>query len=156
MSDQIFDESKSAAHARKEIERITKKPFKQKDVRNKQGGINYTKTSAPEAYNHIAIANDMIKIINTTPGLSQMCRKVMCYRILNPGITDIGIALSMGIRADVVNKYEAEGKNRVAEFMKRCDLDGARKDFDIDTVVQNELRNMNKQGTKNALIYDTK
>ena len=104
----------------------------------------------------MAVANDMIKIINTAPGLPQICRKVMCHRILNPGITDLGIALSMGMRIDTVRQYELEGKKRVADFMKKTDIVEARGRFDVDRAIQNELRNMNKQGAKNALIYDTK
>jgi|SRR5665213_77305 len=151
-----FDQSAKAKHAIKEIERITKKPFKQADVRNAQGGINYTSKKASETRDHIAIANDMIKIINTTPRLPQMCRKVMCYRILNPGITDMGVALSTGLRVDVVRQYEKEGKAIVGEYMRKIDLTDAHGKFDVDASIQNELRNMNKQGKNNALAYDTK
>lgn len=151
-----FDQSAKAKHAIKEIERITKKPFNQSDVRNRQGGINYTGKKSPETRDHVAIANEMIKIINTTPRLPTVCRKVMCFRILNPGITDMGIALSMMLRVDVVRKYEAEGKAIVSEYMKKIDLTDAHGKFDVDASIQNELRNMNKQGKKNALIYDRK
>ena len=152
----LFDQSAKAKHAIKEIERITKKPFNQSDVRTKDGRVNYTGKKAPETRDHVAIANEMIKIINTTPRLPEMCRKTMCYRILNPGITDMGIALSMGCRVDVVRQYEREGKAIVGDYMKKIDLTDARGKFDVDASIQNELKNMNVQGDKNALMKDIK
>lgn len=150
-----MSESKKSQEASEYLLRATKGKVSGADSLVKDGKLNIT-SHRSNTINHLAVANDMIKVINTMPGLPTMCRKVMCYRILNPGITDMGVALSLSLRLDVVRKYETEGKSRVAEYLRRTDIDDNIDKFNADRIIQNELKNMNKQGNKNPLKFDIK
>jgi hypothetical protein len=150
-----MSDSKTTAKAQDYLTHMTKGKVTGADSLVKDGKLNIT-SHRSRTVNHLAVANEMIKVITTTPGLPTMCRKIMCLRILNPGITDMGVALSVGLRVDVVRKYEAEGKHRVSEYMKSTDIADNIEKFNTDRIIQNELKNMNKQGDKNPLKFDVK
>ena len=147
-------DSRTVKKAEDFITHTTKAPVVDKAIAG-GGKLNVDKWTSKE-YNHLAIAEEAIAIINTCPNLSKMSRAVMNYRILNPKITDMGVALSTGLRITEVRKYEQEGKQKVTEFLKKTDLQNQRAKFSADEIIQNELRNMNKQGKLNPMGFDTK
>lgn len=146
-----MSESKTSIEAKKHLLHATKGKIGGADSLVKNGKLNINQHTS-KTIDHMGVANEMVKIITKTPGLPVKCRQVMCYRILNPGITDMGIALSMAMRVDEVRKYENEGRNHVIEHMKSTDINYNIEKFNADRIIQNELMNMNKQGKSNPLL----
>ena len=97
-----------------------------------------------EHISHIDTANALIKIINVTPGIHAISRKVMSMRIINPGISVLAVALELGIRELDVVKYEKQGKERVKAFIDRSSLQEHTNKFNVERSIENELKNLNK------------
>ena len=135
-------QSKKANNAVDYIQRTTKSDFKEKSLVN-EGKIvvdSYDK----KTYQHEVVANQILKIINVVPGLSKMAKQVMSMKIVNPGISNMQVALACAIREEDVKKYEKHGKEMCAVFMKRCSVEDAQGKFNADRIIENEIKNLNK------------
>lgn len=117
----------------------------------KDGNIKYTKRNK-ETISHVETANALLKIINVTPGLSSISRKIMSTRLINPGISTLSIALQLGLRELDVKRYEDEGKNRVKDYIKFHSMESNIEKFNTERVIANELKNLNKTGKANPMI----
>lgn len=134
------------------IEHHNKKKFTQKDL-VKNGKIVVDDVTK-KTYHHSEVANQMLKVINMTPGISRTTKQVMSMKIINPGISDMKVALSLGMREVDVYKYEEQGKIACTAFMRRVSLQECTDKFNVDEAIQKELKNMNKMQA-NPLIAAT-
>lgn len=117
----------------------------------KNGKIQYTKRNK-ETIDHAQTANTILKLINITPGLSIKSRKIMSMRIINPGISTLSVAIQFGIREFDVKKYEEDGKNKVKEYISHCSTQESINKFNTERIIENDLKNLNKQGNANPLL----
>ena len=108
-----------------------------------------------ENIDHGAMANALIKIINTTPGLSDVSKKVMSMKIINPGITNMGIALQLGMREYEVTQWENHGKEVVKTQIDRCSLEDHIGRANTDRAVETAVKNLNLTGKNNELLKRT-
>jgi len=135
-----MSDSKRADEAKDFIERTTKRELKSNISKN---DIKFTQ-GRQEHLSHTDTANALLKIINVTPGIPVLSRKVMSMRIINPGITVLAVALELGIRELDVVKYEKAGKSRVKDYIDRCSLQEHTDKFNVERSIENELKNLNK------------
>lgn len=107
--------------------------------------------------NHAGCANDLIKLVGIVP-MPEKSRSIIQLKIVNPGIRMSGVCLFMRMRAEDVKNYEAEGLNRIKDYLKNIDLNknlsNAVDKFnkDANTATAADILNLNMQGNKNSLL----
>ena len=99
---------------------------------------------------HIAMATQWIKIINTIPNLEPFIKKVMTLRLLGPIITNydkshLSIALELGVCEDDVIQAELYGKEVLADYVSKVTSQDSIDKFNKDETVKRAVSNMGKQ-----------
>lgn len=145
-------DSKSARTAENYIRYTTKQEVKQRDIKvDEKGRICVDKHHSIKV-DHVALANNFIKLASVVPGISNIGRKIITTRLLNPGISTTGIGLSIGMRDDEVLKYERDGISRIKEFIGRTSFQEANDKANRDKLVDDAVKNLNLQGQNNSLL----
>jgi len=67
---------------------------------------------------HESVANTLAKLAIITP-MPKLSREVIIYKLANPGISDIQMAIMAGVRAMDIMAYEAEGKARMTAYLEK-------------------------------------
>lgn len=155
VNDQISnDKSNAAKEAEKYIQQETGHVQKAADIKVDENGQIVVDKRRKITINHAGVANDITKIANMVPGLSPMSRKVLSIRVINPGITTMGISLATGISEMDVKAYERDGLERIKGYLRdnlnyKDAAEKAAKDNVVSRAIAGEL---NKQGSKNSLL----
>lgn len=68
--------------------------------------------------NHKEIANTFVKYINAIPDMPKECKMVMTLKIVNPGMTNMQVALGMGLMLGEVDELEIIGKRIVEKYLE--------------------------------------
>lgn len=101
--------------------------------------VNYAKKNI----DHVNLANTLLKFINTTPGIHPMSRKIINKKICAPGITDMQVALTYGLRVNEVRAFELDGINRVEQELRKTSLQDGINKFNVERAIQTEIKNQN-------------
>lgn len=99
--------------------------------------------------NHVAVANEFVKLVNIAPGVSALSRQIISTKILNPGISYTGLGLIFKMRNEEIMKYEADGISRVKRYLVGFQVDEAVAKFNKDGILP-DIKNA--QGNKNSLL----
>lgn len=147
-----MSDSKTTNKAEDYIRYATKQEVKQRDIKVDEHGRICVDKHKSIKVDHVALANNFIKLANVVPGISAIGRKIITTRLLNPGISTTGIGLSVGMRDDEVLKYERDGINRIKEFIGRTSFQEANDKANRDRLVDEAVKNLNLQGKENSLL----
>ena len=128
----MVDRFKNTEDAEKFIVDLLKDDKSLSDDKEKQRAITI---------NHVPLANAFTKLIATAP-ISSICKKVMIVKIMNPGITEIRVAIILGIKTKDVKRYEQEGLHICKELLKRVDLQGATNKYNAEEQIQREVNRL--------------
>jgi hypothetical protein len=114
--------------ARKYLEHHFKKPMSEieKDL-TKDGKVSPDKRRS-RTVNHMETANLFLKVITLAP-ISQLSKRIMRYKIWNPGVSKTNVSLNFGLREHEVQMYEQEGILGCKRFLERCDAQTATDKF---------------------------
>lgn len=93
--------------------------------------------------NHLKLLNTFNKLISVCP-MDETSRKVLLLRLNNVGMTCGQVAIMMGILEDDVIRYEADGKNRVSEFLNKSCIQENINKYNIDDIAKRELKRITK------------
>lgn len=146
------DQSKIAKRAEDYIRYTTKQEVKQREIKvDEQGRLCVDKRKSTRI-DHKALANQFVKLAGVVPGITPLGRKIITTRLLNPGISTMGIGLSLGMRDAEVLKYERDGLHRIKMFMASNDLAEAAEKANKDRLVTDAVKNLNLQGKSNSLL----
>lgn len=126
---------------------------KEKEVKVDEHGRIMVDTVVSKKVDHIALANEFIKLVGIVPGLPLMSRKVMMTRMVNPGIRTADIGAAFGLLSSDVLAYEREGVNRITDYIRKQSIHDAAHKFNMDSTSQADALNLNMQGKSNSLIY---
>lgn len=146
------NQAKSAKEAEKYIQYTTKQAVKQRDIKVDEHGRICVDSHKSIKVDHVALAEQFIKFANVIPGISQLSRKIITTRIINPGISTSGIGLSLGMRDVEVLKYERDGISRIKQFIGSTSFLEASEKANRDGLVTNAVKNLNLQGKDNSLL----
>lgn len=91
---------------------------------------------------HVGLVNSLVKFVSFVR-MPDLSKKVMLYRLANPGISDIQIAMALQMRVYDVELYETEGKNRVCAALNSQSLQDGINKFNRDSVVENAVKDIN-------------
>lgn len=144
--------SKTSHKSEEYIRYTTKQEVKQRDIKVDEHGRICVDKHKSIKVDHVALANNFIKLANVVPGISTIARKIITTRLLNPGISTMGIGLSIGIRDDEVLRYERDGINRIKEFIGRTSFQEANEKANRDGLMDEAVKNLNLQGKDNSLL----
>lgn len=146
------NQSKSAKKAQDYIQYATRQEVKHKDLKIDEHGRICVDSHKSIKIDHIALAEQFIKMANIVPGITTISRKIITTRIMNPGISTTALGLSVGMRDTEVLAYERDGLNRIKEFIGRTSFQEAVEKSNRDNIVTDSVKNLNLQGTKNSLL----
>ncbi len=145
------NQSKSAKQAEDYIRYTTKQDVKQREIKlDDQGRICVDKHKST-TINHVALANNFVKLASIVP-MSQISRKIIQLKLVNPGITMTGVSLQTGLLAHEIKSYEKDGLNRMSDFIRRTSLQEATNKANSDSAIEYAIKNLNMQGKENSLL----
>lgn len=132
------------------LEKHFKKPLSEIDKNfNQDGKINVDRKRSIKV-DHLETANVLLKLINVTP-MHYMCKRIMTFKIQNPGIDNLRVAWTFGIQTSDVVKYEADGKKACMAYMKKTSLQEGVDKFNSEQIVSNAVKNLGVNGTLTKL-----
>lgn len=91
--------------------------------------------------NHVETANTLAKLACVVP-MPKLSREIILYKLANPGISNMQIALMAGIRMDDVITYEFDGKQRMMAYLDKHSEQDVINKFNADSVIEKEVRNI--------------
>ena len=91
---------------------------------------------------HAGLCNSLVKFIAFVR-MPDRSKEIMMFRLANPGISDIQIAMALKMRVVDVEYYENEGKARVAQALESVSLQDSINKFNRDRTVQNAVDEIN-------------
>jgi hypothetical protein len=91
--------------------------------------------------NHVALCNTLAKLASIVP-MPKLSREIIIYKLANPGVTDIQMAIMAGLRAMDVLRYEAEGKARITQYINRYSEQEIIDKANANGIALNEIRNL--------------
>lgn len=144
------DQSKSAHKAEDYIRYVTKKDVKQRELVDANGKI-HVDSHKSTTINHVALANDFVKLAGIVP-MSQVSRKIIQMKLVNPGISMTGISIQTGLLAHEIKQYEKDGINRISDFIRRTSIEEAKEKANSNSAVEVAVKNLNLQGKDNSLL----
>lgn len=145
-------QSESAKKAEDYIKYQTKQEVKQRDLKLDEHGRICVDKHKSIKIDHVALAEQFIKYANVVPGISNLSRRIITTRIMNPGISTTALGLSIGLRDSEVLKHERDGLNRIKEFIGRTSFQEGIEKSNRDNLVTEAVKNLNLQGKNNSLI----
>lgn len=94
-------------------------------------------------YDHVGLANLILKFIHVVPGVHPIGKRVMQMRIMNPGITEMKISLLTGLRTHEYKLYERDALFKITKYIKQMSMQEATDKFNKensfnDYAVKNE------------------
>lgn len=91
---------------------------------------------------HTALNNTLAKLVCIVP-MPEKSREVLLYKLANPGITNMQIALTNGLRITDIIMFEEEGKARMKRYMDRYSEQDMVSKANANETILNEVRNIN-------------
>lgn len=146
------EQSKSARQAEDYIRYTTKQDVKQRDIKVDDQGRICVDSHKSIRVDHVALAEQFLKFESITPGITNIGRKIIQTRIMNPGISTTAIGLSIGLRDAEVLAYEKDGINRIKDFIGRTSFQEGIDKANRDNLVTDAVKNLNLQGNRNSLL----
>lgn len=126
---------KTPEEAKKYIEAVTKKPFKEEvDLDNPNVKKNIK-------VNHEGIANSFMKLVTMTK-MSPISRKVMIMKMENPGISNMRVAITCGLMEPEVIKYEKEGIESCKKTLNKYSMQDSIDKANTDGIVEDAVRKL--------------
>lgn len=117
---------------------------------DKQGRINVDRVRKIRI-DHKHVASDILKMVHIIPNMSLNSRRVMSIRVMNPGITTMGISLSTGLPELSVKQYEREGLEKIKDHLRKTKYDDVVEKA-VKDIKNEKIDNYNLQGQKNSLL----
>jgi hypothetical protein len=110
-------------------------------INNGDEGKDLTSGNKSIRINHKELANTLLKFINVTPMPAKL-KVIMSCKIINPGMTNMQVALKYGYMVDEVNELESDGKKIVTDYMNRMSTQDAIDKFNKDETVRKAVEEL--------------
>ena len=98
-------------------------------------------TSNKVHIDHEGLVNSLVKFVSFV-NMPVISKEIMLSKLTRPGLTNMQIALTRGMREYEVDMYEQEGKARVAQALESATLQDAVNKYNRDETVQNAVKNL--------------
>jgi hypothetical protein len=120
------------------------KNFEKNDNPDSIKGLDFgdVKQGKSVQIDHVGLINSLVKFVSFVR-MPSRCKEVMLFRLANPGISDIQIAMALEMRVLDVAEYEAEGKMRVCQALNSTSVQDGIEKFNRDSTVENAVKAIN-------------